>query len=258
MTLSLTINPQWGREIFRTHDAFGPIRVFDDGNKRFLAFDSLHEQSCQHKAHPEQLMHEYTCAMLIPLVFQRPRRVTLFGLGGGSLAQCLYHCLPEAQLHVIELRPAVLDIARRFFLLPDDPRLHIEIMDAGTYLPNAPAGSADLLLCDMYHAARMDSQQAQFEFIRDCHRLLSPDGWMTINYSHKSECTPDALAFIASHFADIRVCRVASGNQILVAGKQPVSASPRELTQRARHLNGLLGFPITRYLGRATRIKNGA
>ena len=41
-----------GREIHRRYDEFGPLLVFDDGNKRFLSFGTADEQSCQLKKNP--------------------------------------------------------------------------------------------------------------------------------------------------------------------------------------------------------------
>lgn len=254
MPLHFFLSTGWGKEIYRSHDEYGAIRVFDDGNKLYLSFDSIHEQSCQHKALPYRLMHEYTQAMLAPLAYHQPRHVTLLGLGGGSLLHCLHHTFPDARFQVVELRSEIVSVARKLFKIPEDERVSIQVNDAGLYLEEAADASTDFLLCDMYHADGMDAQQAQFRFIRHCHRLLNDEGWIAINYSHHSECPQEVLTFIAEHFSNIRVCTVSSGNRILTASKRPQALNEREAQARVKELNELLGYPLTKYLKRARKI----
>src|SRR5690606_41945503 len=102
MPIGFSLTSNWGKEIHRGYDEFGAIRVFDDGNKLYLSFDSIHEQSCQHKAQPHRLTHEYTRAMLTPLAYHQPRHVTMLGLGGGSLLHSRHHCLPEILIQLVE------------------------------------------------------------------------------------------------------------------------------------------------------------
>ena len=87
-----------GRELHRRYDEFGPILVFDDGNKRYLSFGTADEQSCQLNSAPLQLQHEYARAMAAVLVqfsdAALPTQITLLGTGGGTLAAALHHVLP--------------------------------------------------------------------------------------------------------------------------------------------------------------------
>lgn len=255
MSFMLRFAQHWGKEIHRDYDEHGPVRVMDDGSKRYLVFDSIHEQSCQLKDQPALLVHEYGRAMMIPLAFHEPRRVLLCGLGGGSLVHCLFRHFPEVRLDVVELRPRVVEVAYRFFQLPYDPRIRIHAMDAGDYLRQSPDASYDFILSDIFHASCMDSQQAEQTFLAHCHRLLTPDGWLAINYSSHSECSHETLRFISTEFADIRTCGVPSGNLVLLACKSPVRKSEKEITDRLKALNKLLGFSLSRYFGRVHKIK---
>ena len=58
-----------GKELYRYYDEYGPLQVFDDGNKRYLSFGDGDEQSCQLKSDPLQLQHDYSRAMLLVLLF---------------------------------------------------------------------------------------------------------------------------------------------------------------------------------------------
>ena len=69
------------KEIYRSFDEYGLLRVFEDGNKRYLAFAEDDEQSCQLKSEPLLLQHDYTRAMLLVLLFTQPQNIMLFGAG---------------------------------------------------------------------------------------------------------------------------------------------------------------------------------
>ena len=83
-----------GKEIFHTHDDYGPLIVTDDGERRFMAFSENDEQSCLLKKNPALLQHDYCRAMLLVLLFKQPKTLLMFGLGGGSLATALHHHVP--------------------------------------------------------------------------------------------------------------------------------------------------------------------
>ena len=113
-------------------DAFGPITVTDDGTCRTLAFADHDAQSCCLKTAPQLLQYDYTQAMLLVLLFCQPKRVWLLGLGGGSLATALHHFIPGIHITAVELRPAVIELAYRYFQLPHSKRLAVVQQDAQT------------------------------------------------------------------------------------------------------------------------------
>jgi len=89
--------------------------VFDRKDKRMLTFGSIYEQSCISKSRPHVLLHQYTQAMITVLLFTDPKKVTMLGLGGGALAHCLLHSIPDIELKAVELRPAVIKVATDYF-----------------------------------------------------------------------------------------------------------------------------------------------
>ena len=58
-----------GVEIHRSYDELGPIRVFENGSRRYLAFGEEAEQSCIDLHDPAKLVYEYTQAMILALLF---------------------------------------------------------------------------------------------------------------------------------------------------------------------------------------------
>lgn len=239
-----------GKEIFRTYDEFGPVQVFDDGSRRYLAFGDDREQSCMLNAEPQRLQHEYARAMLLALLFVEPRDAILFGLGGGALASCLHHHFPALTQRVVELRPAVIKLAYRYFQLPRDPRLQVLAMDAGEFLDDDSQATADVLFSDIYRAEGIDAQQLQSWFIERCAALLGPDGWLVLNLWQDHRGEREILEALGEYFADVRVCGTADGNWIVFAGKRADTQDADTLRQRARELSRRLGCNITDHLKR--------
>lgn len=174
-----------GRLAHATHDHLGPIQVVDDGPVRALHFGSTARQSAILRGAPEILLLDYTRAMMTALLFvPEPASVLLLGLGGGSLAAFLLHHFPACRVEAIELRPAVVEVARDWFDLPVDRRLIVTLDDAGAYLARAPLPAEprhDLILLDAYDHAGMDDGVAALEALEGARERLAPGGVLVLN-----------------------------------------------------------------------------
>jgi spermidine synthase len=170
-----------GKEIYRTEDAFGSIVVYQDGEKRLLAFGNQVEQSCFSLLNPSRLEYVYTQAMMLSLLFMSaPRRVLILGLGGASLVRAIRAQTPKCRLYAVESRSAVAQIAQEYFFLEKDKYLTLCINDAGQFLQD-DSSVYDLIFADLYHADGMDRQQTQSEFLALCKDALSAKGILALN-----------------------------------------------------------------------------
>lgn len=240
-------------------DSLGPIKVFDNRNARHLTFGSSYEQSSQKRADPGFLMHEHTRAMVLPLVFEKLERVTVLGLGGGSLVNCLYHRFPSLQLQAVERRQAVIDIAYDYFQLPRAPRLSIRCQDAFEFAQSAAPGNVDFLLCDLFNADGLDSTQSHRDFLYNCYEMLSHNGWAAFNYSEGSAKTQKSIKSLKYYFDSLYTCCFPTGNLIVMVAKKRPTSDRDQLLIRAMDLEKHLGFPIVRHflrLSLATREKS--
>jgi len=237
-----------GKEIHRTYDEYGPIQVFDDGTKRYLSFGEGDEQSCILKARPELLQHEYTRAMLLPTLFCEPRSAVLIGLGGGAVPTCLFHHWPDLRLHVIELRRAVVKIARRYFDLPQSERIQIVEQDVAEFFDQPLAQRVDMVFSDIYGAEVMDMQYFQPWYIEACARLLNDDGWLIMNCWDEHRGEQDTLQALTEEFAEVYSCTVSTGNWIIFASKRPNTIDQAKLKMAAKKQSKQLGFSVTENL----------
>lgn len=239
-----------GREIFRFHDEYGPLLVFDDGNKRYLSFGVNDEQSCQLKSNPFQLQHDYSQAMLLVLLFKQPGNMILFGLGGGTLATTLHQYLPGLKLRVVELRPQVVDVAYRYFQFPRGKRVTVFVEDASEFLEREDQAKTDVLFSDIYGEEGLDLQQTQPWFIEQCANLLKDDGWLVLNCWQQQRSDKELRAALKLHFEDVRACATAEGNWVVLAGKKTDNSSVAQLKSAAKTWSKVLGYSLSSSLSR--------
>lgn len=252
-----------GKEIFRTHDRYGPVQVFDDGNKRYLALGSDDQQSCQLKTAPAQLQYDYTRAMLLPLLFKpQPKNCLLLGLGGGSLANCLYQLLDTAHITAVELRSGVIEVAYSHFSLPDSPRLSIIESDARDYLreletcntTNHQPINFDMIFSDIYGSEGLDDLQLQEHYIDQCQQLLTPDGWLILNCWKEHRGDAALLSLLKERFNSISMCTTQSDNWVIIASQSTHQLSLKELRGRAKKLAEALGFSLHGVLSKLRKV----
>lgn len=171
------------RTIFRQTWQGRPIVVVDEGPYRSLYFDRQVLQSRILINHVLRLPLPYARHMLASLLLNHnPRRVLMFGLGGGSLAHFFLHYFPDSHLDVIEPNPKIVHIAHRFFSLPRDPRLTIHLTDGASFVSDHhPHPPYDLILVDAFDHQGMARSIYATTFFRRTRALLSPAGVMALN-----------------------------------------------------------------------------
>ncbi len=108
------------------------------------------------------------------------RRTLAVGLGGGSLIKRMWRDYPEMHIDVIELDPAVIEVARRFFELPDDPRINVVAGDGRAFIAST-SETYDIMVIDAFDDVRVPLALTTEEFMRSCHLRLNPDGVLAYN-----------------------------------------------------------------------------
>jgi spermidine synthase len=167
-----------------------PIDISEEGGVRYLHFGSDWIQGAMRIARPWALELDYTREMMAALLLRPgpewPRRALLIGLGAASLTKFLYRHRPRTKLTVVEIEPAVVAAAHRFFKLPEDPqRLEIEIADGVAWLASS-ADTFDLILVDGFDADARAGALDTLPFYRACRAHLSESGLLSVNLLGRS------------------------------------------------------------------------
>ena len=172
---------QAGYKILHTEDSqYHRIAVVEDDDSRYLRFDSSF-QSGMYKDDPFRTRFDYADYLQLPLAY-RPatRRILYIGLGGGSAPKRTWRDFPATRIDVVELDPAVVDVAYDYFELPRDPRLRVETEDGRRFLAQNE-GPWDAIVIDAFYSDSIPFHLATREFLELARSRLAPGGLVATN-----------------------------------------------------------------------------
>ncbi|QNI34549.1 transferase [Alloacidobacterium dinghuense] len=156
-------------------------RIYQDGDCISLEFANGEIQSQMLMSDPNHLVLTYTRAMMAFSFFhQKPERIAIIGLGGGSVVKWCYQNHPDAGITVIEINPDVISSREQFLIPPDDHRLRVIEGDGADYVANTK-DRTEVLLVDGFDAYGQSPQLCSPAFYKNCYRALAPDGLMVVN-----------------------------------------------------------------------------
>jgi spermidine synthase len=236
--------------ISSTSDEHGPIYVYQTRSSRILSFNGKIQQSCMKLKDINGLAHGYTRAMMSGLLFvPEVKNATIMGLGAGSMAKSLLHSFPELEIDAIEYREAVVNIAKKYFYLPDTDRLTIHIDDAIGYMKHNREQS-DIIFSDLFNTDGMEPKQVHSAYLRNCKNALNEQGVLVLNLWRQPHQSPDELEeLLAREFQDSLInFEVESGNTIVLAFKNAIPTMKRnELLAMGKWLQEKMNIPVERY-----------
>lgn len=203
-------------------DEWGSIFVLEENNFRILKFDEFYEQSKLLITEPHYPVFDYIKAMLLSLAFAPCDDVLILGLGGGSLVRAVHHFCRGSSITVVEIRPAVVELAFKYFLMPSSSTIKLVSGDAKNYLTTTER-KYDLIFADLFWAMRMDQIQSTRQFFKSCKQKLRAHGWLAVNYELHSEINDKLLRIIFRYFDDVFLCAIPSGNAVILAGSVAAS-----------------------------------
>jgi spermidine synthase len=223
-----------------------PVVVVDEGEHRCFYFEGGEElrQSCVHRADPLRIRFEYVRLMFAAtLLVERPRRVLVLGMGGATLAGLVQTYYPDAALDVVEIEPAVVLMAGRFFGFAPGPRTRVHVADARAFVEERAGGEPyDLVLVDCFDETYIPSRLRTLEFARAVERVLAPDGVVVANVFSRHPLYERVAATWAAVLPHVRRLPARStANHILVAAARPLGTAPEPLEARAGRVERAIG-----------------
>ena len=261
---AVLLQPVAAETLHEERSLYRDITVTQEGQRRCLVFN-VHRgdrnQTCMNTADPERLVFEYAKMSFAGLLLNpNPRRVLIAGLGGGSLPSALTTLFPEAQIDVIEIDRAVVNVAKEFFDFEETDQVSVIVNDARVYVKRAALleKKYDLVILDAFTGDYIPEHLLTLEFLQEVRSIMTPDGVLVANtfstsrfYDHESETYQRAFG----EFFNFKL--PSSGNRIIIArdellpprGKMMQTA--RDLAPRVRRF----GVPLLEYPNRlSTRV----
>jgi spermidine synthase len=108
-------------------------------------------------------------------------RTLVIGLGGATVVKRMWRDYPEMRIDAVELDPDVIDVARRFFALPDDERIAVFEADGRRFVEASDA-TYDIAIVDAFDEDRVPRPLTTEEFMRTLRDRLAPDGVVAYNF----------------------------------------------------------------------------
>jgi len=185
---------------------YSRIQVFEmkDGETarpiRVIATDPYFAQSAMYLDSDELVFPYSRYFRLIGHFVPDLKRTLIIGGGGFSFPKHYLTEFPDAKIDVVEIDPAVSNIAKKYFRLSDDPRMNIIHQDGRAFLNTAQNGRYEALLIDAFGSLfSVPYQLTTVEAVRHMHRVLGDDGVLIANIG--SAIDGDGSGFLQAELA---------------------------------------------------------
>jgi spermidine synthase len=198
------------------------VRVYESNGERCMCFTvscRIGRQSCIILADPHRFALKYTRMMMAGtfLMGDPPKRLLIIGLGGGSIPIALRELLPNAQIDVVEIDPAVTRVAKKYFGFKDGPKLKVFEMDGRVYVKRAlrEGTKYDLVMLDAFDHEYIPEHLLTKEFLTEVKSLLSPTGVVVGNTFSSSKLYDHESTTYAAVFG--KFFNLKADNRVIVA-----------------------------------------
>ena len=166
--------------VFQKETRYHRLFVAQDEETRYLRFDAS-IQSAMYRGQPYRTRLRYADFFHLGLAYNPDARDVLFiGLGAGSSPKRLWRDFPALRIQAVELDPVVRDVAYRYFGLPRDKRLEVDVEDGRRWLV-ANDERWDVIMIDAFFADSIPFHMYTTEFLELARTRLKPGGVIVTN-----------------------------------------------------------------------------
>ncbi len=245
--------------IHQERSLYRDITVEQNGSRRCLIFN-VHRgdrnQTCIDLDEPERLVFSYTRMSFAGLLLTpEPESVLVAGLGGGSIPMTLSDLFPEARIDVVEIDPAVVSVAKEYFLFEETENMHVHVNDARVFIKRAAleGRSYDYIMLDAFTGDYIPEHLLTREFLEEVKGILNPDGVLvanTFSTSHLYDHESVTYQRVWDEFYNFRLPN--SGNRIIITRAKPLPPRGDLSAAASRLADGLrkYGIPLLEYPAR--------
>ena len=198
---------------------YNNIYVYEQPPYRSMTFGHnrrIYTESVYNTRDELDLPVDYTRFMTATLMYAKDVHSILeIGFGGGRTAWYLHKFLPDVQVTSVELDPTVLDLAKKYFGIKEEPKFHVANRDGRLFLQESK-DHYDIILIDAYRGPFVPFHLLTKEFYQLVKDHLSEGGVVAQNVEPSTMLFDSAVKTINSVFPQVDFYR-ADGNIVTVA-----------------------------------------
>jgi spermidine synthase len=154
--------------------------VVEDEESRYLRFDSSF-QSGMYIDDPYRTRFAYSDYLHVGLAYKPDaKKVLVVGLGGAAVPKRLWRDFEDVEITTVELDPEVVETAYKWFALPRDPRIDIEVDDGRRFLQRHDE-KYDVIMVDAFYSDGVPFHLTTLEFVELMRDRLTPGGVIATN-----------------------------------------------------------------------------
>jgi len=229
--------------IHKERSLYRNILVEDKQNLRCLKFNvktSKTNQSCLFKNDPLRLVFNYTKLLFSGLLINdKPERILIIGLGGGTMSNTLHQLYPSAEIINVEIDPSVVKVARKYFDFLENEKITSKIQDGRIFVKRAALKKEkyDWIILDAFNGDYIPEHLLTKEFLSETQQLLSKNGVLSSNTFSVSDLYAHESATYKAVFGDFfNVRNKMNSNRIILTSQRPLP-NAKVIAQRAAALN---------------------
>jgi spermidine synthase len=180
--LSGALSSYSGTVIYQKDTPYNSLMVVDylDTGKRILWMNSL-PHSAMYLNGSSNSAFLYTDYFNVAFAFSSDiKRVLFVGGGGYSGPKNFFFDYPEVKIDVVEIDATVVDVAKEYFRVPDDPRLRSYVDDGRAFLTKTNE-LYDLIVLDAYSKSHVPFHLMTEEFFKLVDKHLAKGGLVVSN-----------------------------------------------------------------------------
>jgi spermidine synthase len=162
------------------------IIVFENSGERCMRFTRQNnsQQSCIYLNDPNTLVFNCNKLMMGALYLKPdPGKVLVIGMGGGTLPSTLMKILPKTDFNIVEIDPAVVRVAKKYFGFLTTSRVNITEEDGRVFVKRAikKGEKYDLIMLDAFDGKYVPPHMLTRQFLAEVKMIMAPDGVLAAN-----------------------------------------------------------------------------
>lgn len=180
-------HPIFAKVIHSERSLYKNVIVEDNGDIRCLKFSLKRQessQSCIDKTNTKALVFNYTKLLFSSfLVMDKPKNVLIIGLGGGTMSNSIHQLYPEANITNVEIDPAVVKVARKYFGFIENEKVTTHTKDGRIFVKRAALKKQqyDWIILDAFNGEYIPEHLMTKEFLTEIKSVLTPNGILAAN-----------------------------------------------------------------------------